>query len=386
MTEEQNSDLMLKEKALLYEQNKQLLARAKSIALDLFSQQDIVAAVNNFIEIIGDSTFLDIFFIFEYEYEFIRTRGWRWLSSHDLPKILSYAQRCAHNDPLLIYYNEYHLYDDIHYKNLFLSYIITDGSPRQFQNLSDILQKRFNLSDEIKGTVTWILLVQVCFKRYHDLWMSEYDDNPKGISDIDTYTRYCYNNSIISLGDKKARAVLTYYLVYIHEPGIKNIKSLVMGEFVNKSLAAAENDANKLGMEALLFSQRRKDEALKLISIDDVDLMTGVEFENFVADIFRRNGFTIDMTPTSGDQGVDIIASKGIQRIGIQVKRYSGNVGNAAIQEVVGGLKFYGLTKMIVVTNRYFTNSADKLAESNDVVLWDRGVLKDKIEEYNRQM
>ena len=159
-----------------------------------------------------------------------------------------------------------------------------------------------------------------------------------------------------------------------------------MGEFVNKSLAAAENDANKLGMEALLFSQRRKDEALKLISIDDVDLMTGVEFENFVADIFRRNGFTIDMTPTSGDQGVDIIASKGIQRIGIQVKRYSGNVGNAAIQEVVGGLKFYGLTKMIVVTNRYFTNSADKLAESNDVVLWDRGVLKDKIEEYNRQM
>ena len=41
---------------------------------------------------------------------------------------------------------------------------------------------------------------------------------------------------------------------------------------------------------------------------------------------------------------------------------------------------------MIVVTNKYFTKTAYKLAEKNEVVVGDRGILKDKIYEYNGQI
>jgi restriction system protein len=57
-------------------------------------------------------------------------------------------------------------------------------------------------------------------------------------------------------------------------------------------------------------------------------------------------------------------------------------VSNKAIQEVVAGMKYYDLKKGIVVTNNYFTKSAIELGNSNDVVLWDRVILKEKISEY----
>ncbi|MFA8440101.1 restriction endonuclease [Pueribacillus sp. YX66] len=74
--------------------------------------------------------------------------------------------------------------------------------------------------------------------------------------------------------------------------------------------------------------------------------------------------------------------SKILTQFHIQAKCYSGNISNRAVQEISAGVKHYNLDRAIVVTNSYFTNSAIKLANSNDVVLWDRNILKDKINEF----
>ena len=92
-------------------------------------------------------------------------------------------------------------------------------------------------------------------------------------------------------------------------------------------------------------------------------------------------GYESEVTQSSGDQGIDVIAQKNGSKLGIQAKCYSGSVGNSAIQEAVAGLGYYNLDKAIVVTNSYFTDSAIKLAEANGVVLWDRNILKEKISE-----
>jgi HJR/Mrr/RecB family endonuclease len=114
------------------------------------------------------------------------------------------------------------------------------------------------------------------------------------------------------------------------------------------------------------------------VTIDDVDLMSGVEFEEFISYLFKKKGYTANLTPASGDQGIDLVAVKNGLRIGIQTKCYSNSVSNKAIQEVVAGVAHYKLSKAIVITNNYFTKSAIELALSNDVVLWDRGILKEK--------
>ncbi len=116
-------------------------------------------------------------------------------------------------------------------------------------------------------------------------------------------------------------------------------------------------------------------------TIDDIDLMSGQEFENLIAELFSKLGYKSEVTKATGDQGVDVIVEKNGNKIGIQAKCYSGTVGNSAIQEVVAGKKYYRLDKVMVITNSFFTDSAQKLAHANSVVLWDRNTLKEKIDE-----
>ena len=47
-----------------------------------------------------------------------------------------------------------------------------------------------------------------------------------------------------------------------------------------------------------------------------------------------------------------------------------------AVQEVLGAVGHYNADAGIVITNNTFLNSAKKLAESNDIELWDETKLK----------
>jgi hypothetical protein len=116
-------------------------------------------------------------------------------------------------------------------------------------------------------------------------------------------------------------------------------------------------------------------------NISDIDLMNGLEFETFLSILFTKLGYKVRQTKYTGDQGIDIVAEKNNIRLAVQAKCYAKQVNNAAIQQVVAGSKHYNCDKTIVVTNNYFTKSAIELAESNNVLLWDRKILKDKISE-----
>lgn len=87
------------------------------------------------------------------------------------------------------------------------------------------------------------------------------------------------------------------------------------------------------------------------------------------------------MTKASGDQGIDIIARRADEVIGIQAKCYSGVVGNHAIMEAVAGMRYYKCDYCMVVTNITFTKSAKELAIANGVELWDRKKLIDNVNE-----
>ena len=106
--------------------------------------------------------------------------------------------------------------------------------------------------------------------------------------------------------------------------------------------------------------------------------MNGLEFEKFIAELFSKMGYESEITKASGDQGMDVIASKNGNKIGIQAKCYSSSVGNKAVQEAVAGKNHYRLDKAIVVTNNFFTDAAQQLAQSNSRILWDRNILKEK--------
>ena len=110
------------------------------------------------------------------------------------------------------------------------------------------------------------------------------------------------------------------------------------------------------------------------------DYMEGHDFEYFCAKLLKNNGFTnVEVTQGSGDQGIDILATKDGIKYGIQCKCYSSDIGNKAVQEVFSGKTFYNCHVGVVLTNRYFTSSAKELAEKSGVLLWDRDRLNEMI-------
>ena len=121
------------------------------------------------------------------------------------------------------------------------------------------------------------------------------------------------------------------------------------------------------------------DSGHSIITVEDYDLMSGQEFEQAIAEIFKNMGYQVSMTPPTGDQGIDIIAVRNSIRVGIQTKCYTGKVGNSAIQEVVAGKEYYNLSRCMVVTNSTFTSAAIKLAKANNVTLWNRHILEEKL-------
>jgi HJR/Mrr/RecB family endonuclease len=116
-------------------------------------------------------------------------------------------------------------------------------------------------------------------------------------------------------------------------------------------------------------------------SIVDVDLMSGDEFENFVAKIFSKLGYLTKVTQHSRDFGVDVISEKDGIKIAIQAKCYTNPVSISAIQEVTAGMTHYNCQRGVIVTNRTFTKAAIELASSNSIQLWDRKKLEEKISE-----
>lgn len=112
----------------------------------------------------------------------------------------------------------------------------------------------------------------------------------------------------------------------------------------------------------------------------DFDRMDGIEFEQFCADLLRKNDFqNVQTTKDTGDQGIDIVAQKDGIQYGIQCKCYTSDIGNKAVQEAFAGKTYYGCHVAVVLTNRYFTKSAKELAAANKVILWDRSKLESLI-------
>jgi restriction system protein len=98
--------------------------------------------------------------------------------------------------------------------------------------------------------------------------------------------------------------------------------------------------------------------------------MDGATFERYLQTLFRRHGYRVEhFGATRGDYGGDLLIEKNGTRTLVQAKRYSKNVGLAAVQQAVTAKAMYECTQAMVVTNSGYTQQARKLAAANTVQL-----------------
>src|SRR6056297_526073 len=95
----------------------------------------------------------------------------------------------------------------------------------------------------------------------------------------------------------------------------------------------------------------------------------GRAFENECAIRLMQDGWTVSTTKTVGDQGADLVATRGKISVSIQCKDYAKPVGNKAIQEAYSAKSYYGTDSSAVISRNGFTQSAQLLAEKTAVHL-----------------
>ncbi|WP_337017684.1 restriction endonuclease [Oceanobacillus massiliensis] len=256
--------------------------------------------------------------------------------------------------------------------NYRINYQFRDFLDSRIKKLKMLLIKKKYFSKELKEIEgNYVILKALEFVAI-DYYSSQFEDAYSGyfVNLKKMNLKQCANTffsiDLIDNMDGSNISLFTYFLIKnkkINKP--KNLKRSFLFYSYNKIKRQIDNmiHTNELDQfEAQLL--KRKSISTDNITIDDVDLMNGQEFEEFIYNLFKKMGYSVNKTKATGDQGIDVIAVKRGHRIGIQTKCYSSSVSNKAIQEVVAGMKFYNLAKGMVITNNYFTKSAVELGNS----------------------
>lgn len=118
-----------------------------------------------------------------------------------------------------------------------------------------------------------------------------------------------------------------------------------------------------------VFDQKR----LLKSGIHQIDEMNGRQFEEYLSQLLKRQGYKVRLTKYTGDFGADLILTSPEGKvIVVQAKRYKNTVGIKAVQEVGTSMPHYNASEAWVITNSYYTKAARSLAKSNGIHLFNR--------------
>jgi HJR/Mrr/RecB family endonuclease len=99
--------------------------------------------------------------------------------------------------------------------------------------------------------------------------------------------------------------------------------------------------------------------------------MSGAEFERFVAHVFQQQGYTVELTGTSGDHGIDMILRKLGQVVAVQCKQWDHAIGEPILRDFYGAMVNAGINTGFVVTSSHFTAQVETFAQHKPITLYD---------------
>ncbi|NVK23737.1 MAG: restriction endonuclease [Gammaproteobacteria bacterium] len=106
-------------------------------------------------------------------------------------------------------------------------------------------------------------------------------------------------------------------------------------------------------------------------TLETIKQLSWQEFEQLIAEYYRRLGFSVSENTQAGpDGGVDIVLNKDNEVILVQCKQYRNKpVGVSVVREMFGIKEANRANKVVVVTTCHFTKEAIKFAADKDIEL-----------------
>jgi restriction system protein len=124
---------------------------------------------------------------------------------------------------------------------------------------------------------------------------------------------------------------------------------------------------------SLLFSRKRDRLVNEQTNLDQLRKTSWKDFENLVAEAYRRQGYHVEYSLSRGaDGGVDITLHQDGQKRLVQCKQWkSASVGASVIRELFGLLTAEKAQEAIIVTTGDFTSEARAFAADKPITLVD---------------
>ena len=142
-----------------------------------------------------------------------------------------------------------------------------------------------------------------------------------------------------------------------------------------QSLSICEQNL-KVNQQSISYLQHQQEEIRKEnidLELKNLSKLDGWQFEKYCATLFRKLGYSVQITKCSGDFGADLILNNSIS---VQCKLYSNPVGLHALQEVFSSMARYKTKSAWVITNSTFTKQATEYAKDANIKLIDNKELE----------
>ncbi len=94
------------------------------------------------------------------------------------------------------------------------------------------------------------------------------------------------------------------------------------------------------------------------------------QFEEYVCEYYRKQGYKAELTSYTGDYGVDVFAIKGKEKLAIQAKMYGNSnrkINRQCVLELHGAKDYFDCTKAVIATDGTFLADAIKVAQKLNI-------------------
>ena len=122
-------------------------------------------------------------------------------------------------------------------------------------------------------------------------------------------------------------------------------------------------------------------------TIEEIDQMTGEEFENFLFWYYKKAGYKVTKTTKTNDLGIDLIVTfyntdnEREENIGIQAKRWSTPVPKEQLTKMMEAKDYYKLDYMFLITTNRVTSEANLYANNHDIIIKSRETIYQILDE-----
>jgi len=119
-------------------------------------------------------------------------------------------------------------------------------------------------------------------------------------------------------------------------------------------------------------------------SMEEIDNLTGKEFETYLFYFFKAHGYIVKTTLPGQDNGLDLTVkvkfTDGAEKvIGLQAKRWSTKVGVDQIRAMLDTKDYYALDYLWIITTSGLTQAAITMAQNNGIAVKDRNWVSDSL-------